>query len=196
VRSAHYTATHTRRFGSGGSAGRFVLTRASEVTQAQQSRRGGHHDGFAFVPNPMPCMPRSVGWLSDRGGMPQSGPRKNSTAPNVRLFGATPGAPERCPPIMSPFMYRCPDTGLRVPSFESTKTSDGTYDVVTCVACGRVHLIDPATGKVLGQDKERAASFTGGCAVGRMFSVGVKKPRRRARLSDQRAEMPMPTDKV
>jgi hypothetical protein len=123
-------------------------------------------------------------------------PRKNSTAPNVRLFGATPGAPERCPPIMSPFMYRCPDTGLRVPSFESTKTSDGTYDVVTCVACGRVHLIDPATGKVPGQDKERAASFTGGCAVGRMFSVGVKKPRRRARLSAQRAEMPMPTDKV
>jgi hypothetical protein len=62
-------------------------------------------------------------------------------------------------------MYRCPDTGLRVPSFESTKTSDGTYDVVTCVACGRVHLIDPATGKVLGQDKERAAEVLRAAAL-------------------------------
>jgi hypothetical protein len=50
-------------------------------------------------------------------------------------------------------MYRCPDTVFRVPSFESAKTSDGTYDVVACVACARVHLVDPATGKVLGQDK-------------------------------------------
>jgi predicted RNA-binding Zn-ribbon protein involved in translation (DUF1610 family) len=50
-------------------------------------------------------------------------------------------------------MYRCPETGFRVPSFESTKTSDGTYEVVTCAACGGVHLVDPATAKVIGRDE-------------------------------------------
>jgi hypothetical protein len=27
-----------------------------------------------------------------------------------------------------------------------------TYEAVTCVACTRVHMVDPKTGKVLGRD--------------------------------------------
>jgi len=29
----------------------------------------------------------------------------------------------------------------------------GTYEAVTCLACTRVHLVDPRTGKVLGADE-------------------------------------------
>jgi hypothetical protein len=62
-------------------------------------------------------------------------------------------------------MYCCPETGFRVPSFVSTRTSDETYDVVACIACARVHLVDPATGKALGQDKERPAKVLRTTAV-------------------------------
>jgi len=56
---------------------------------------------------------------------------------------------------MSSFKYRCPDTGFRVESFASTKPSVGGYEGVACVACGRVHLVDPATGQVVGEDTEQ-----------------------------------------
>jgi hypothetical protein len=72
-------------------------------------------------------------------------------------LGATAAAAQRYFFVMSPFMYRCPDTGFRVPSFASTKTSDGAYEVVSCIICGQVHLVDPATRKVLGQDNDRPA---------------------------------------
>jgi hypothetical protein len=36
----------------------------------------------------------------------------------------------------------------------AVKTSDGVYEVVTCMICGEVHLVDTATGKVLGENKE------------------------------------------
>jgi len=29
-----------------------------------------------------------------------------------------------------------------------------TFDAITCVACRRVHLVNPRTGKVLGADDE------------------------------------------
>jgi hypothetical protein len=56
---------------------------------------------------------------------------------------------------MSSFTYRCPTTGFRVESFASTKPLVGGYEGVACVACGRVHLVDPATGKVAGEDREQ-----------------------------------------
>jgi hypothetical protein len=58
---------------------------------------------------------------------------------------------------MSPLMhrfYRCPNTALRVQSFACIQTSDGAYAVVACTICRGVHLIDRATGKVLGEDKD------------------------------------------
>jgi hypothetical protein len=29
-----------------------------------------------------------------------------------------------------------------------------TYETVTCIACGQIHLVEQATGKVLGADEE------------------------------------------
>lgn len=57
-------------------------------------------------------------------------------------------------PVMPPLMhrlYRCPNTGLRVESYACIKTADGAYEVVTCNICRVVHLIDRATGKVVGE---------------------------------------------
>jgi hypothetical protein len=63
--------------------------------------------------------------------------------------------------VMSTLMhrsYRCPKTGLRVQSYACIKTSDGAYEVVTCIICRGVHLIEPATGKVLGEAKDAKVS--------------------------------------
>jgi hypothetical protein len=58
-------------------------------------------------------------------------------------------------PMTSPFTYRCPKTGLRVQSYSPKKTADGAYEVVVCIICGGVHLLVPATGKVLGEYKDK-----------------------------------------
>ncbi len=63
---------------------------------------------------------------------------------------------------MAPFLYRCPNTGFRVQGFGSDKTSQdkksddaATYVSVTCIMCQQVHLVNPTTGKVLGEDDEQ-----------------------------------------
>ncbi len=57
---------------------------------------------------------------------------------------------------MPPFMYRCPNTGYRVQGFSAEEISDGAdvYETVTCLVCKQSHLVNPATGKVLGEDDE------------------------------------------
>jgi hypothetical protein len=56
---------------------------------------------------------------------------------------------------MPPFLYRCPNTSLRVQGFVAEEVPDGdAYEAITCLACQRVHLVNPATGKVLGQEDE------------------------------------------
>ncbi len=57
---------------------------------------------------------------------------------------------------MAPFLYRCPNTGLRVQGFVAEDVPDDadTYESVTCLACQQVHLVNPATGKVLGEADE------------------------------------------
>jgi hypothetical protein len=49
-----------------------------------------------------------------------------------------------------PFLYRCPVTGLNV---QGTTTGDETssgqedrLEMVQCLACGGVHLVDPSKG--------------------------------------------------
>jgi hypothetical protein len=59
------------------------------------------------------------------------------------------------PFAMSPITYYCPSTGSRVRTDAAVRTSDGVYEVVTCMMCGQVHLVDTATGKVLSENKER-----------------------------------------
>jgi hypothetical protein len=59
---------------------------------------------------------------------------------------------------MPPFIYRCPTTGLSVqglvPDDEESEGADGadsTYESVKCIACGRMHFINPKTGKLMGE---------------------------------------------
>lgn len=57
-------------------------------------------------------------------------------------------------PNMPTFLYRCPNTGFRVQGYTPEQTSDdGAYEVVTCAACSRVHLVNPMTGKVMGEEE-------------------------------------------
>ena len=55
-------------------------------------------------------------------------------------------------------VYRCPNAGVRVQSYACIKTADGVYEVVTCTICKRGHLIDRASGRVLGEDKDTKVS--------------------------------------
>ena len=56
---------------------------------------------------------------------------------------------------MATFLYRCPDTGFRVQGYTRGQTSDDddAYEAVTCIACTRVHLVNPTTGKVMGEEE-------------------------------------------
>lgn len=58
---------------------------------------------------------------------------------------------------MNAFIYRCPTTALNVQGWFADEVGDDeetAYETVTCLACSQVHLVNRATGKVLGQDDE------------------------------------------
>jgi hypothetical protein len=45
-------------------------------------------------------------------------------------------------------------TGYRVQGFVAEEVSDDqTYVSVTCIVCRQTHLVNPSTGKVLGEDE-------------------------------------------
>jgi hypothetical protein len=49
---------------------------------------------------------------------------------------------------MVPFTYRCPRTGLQVQGWTADDPTNGeTYEPVTCIACGRIHLVNPKSAK-------------------------------------------------
>ena len=57
---------------------------------------------------------------------------------------------------MATFVYRCPTTGLRVQGRVADDLSEGErkgqqFEGVTCSVCRRIHLVDPKTGKLLGE---------------------------------------------
>jgi hypothetical protein len=57
---------------------------------------------------------------------------------------------------MAPIMFRCPATRLSVQGWLADDPSVGegeVYETVTCLACTRLHLINRATGRVLGDDE-------------------------------------------
>jgi hypothetical protein len=55
---------------------------------------------------------------------------------------------------MAAFVYQCPTTGFKVQGFVADdperERDDEDYEPVTCTICTRTHLINPKTGKVLG----------------------------------------------
>ena len=57
---------------------------------------------------------------------------------------------------MGAFTYRCPRTGLQVQGWAADQLTEGEfYEPVTCIACGRVHLINLKSGKVLEAAKKK-----------------------------------------
>jgi len=55
------------------------------------------------------------------------------------------------------FIFKCPYTGYRVQGWVSGDTDerpDDTYEDIRCHACGRTHLVDPKSGRVLGTPKQ------------------------------------------
>lgn len=57
---------------------------------------------------------------------------------------------------MPPFLYRCPITGYMVQGFiaDDPTEDQATFQPVTCTACTRMHLVNPKTGKVIGDNDE------------------------------------------
>jgi len=56
---------------------------------------------------------------------------------------------------MSTFLFQCPTTGYKVQGYvedfvAEDSARENTYEPVTCTLCSRVHLVNPKTGKVLG----------------------------------------------
>ena len=59
---------------------------------------------------------------------------------------------------MVTFVFRCPNSGVNVQGWLADDTSDepDTYDTIVCTACGQLHFVNPAKGKVLGEQDRSA----------------------------------------
>lgn len=71
------------------------------------------------------------------------------------------------------FLYRCPNTGLQIQGWvaaDPTERDDETYEAVTCPVCARIHLVNPKTSKLLGEDDDGARS------VRRMTGKSRRRP--------------------
>jgi hypothetical protein len=84
--------------------------------------------------------------------------RRDSAARKSRFAlgqSAWPSVRIKC--IMEVFLFRCPNTGLMVQGWvadDPPASDDNTYESITCTACGRLHLINPKTRRVLGGSKD------------------------------------------
>jgi hypothetical protein len=55
------------------------------------------------------------------------------------------------------YLYRCPTTGRNVQGWSAddpSETGEQAYVSVSCLACNRLHMVDPKTGKILGAADE------------------------------------------
>jgi hypothetical protein len=59
------------------------------------------------------------------------------------------------------FVYRCPNTGLNVQGFIADDPAPAGYYPVTCLACTRLHLVDPKTFKVAASERKQDSSRPG-----------------------------------
>ena len=58
---------------------------------------------------------------------------------------------------MPTFIYRCPTTGYRVQGYtpdEVKEEDDNIFESVHCPVCKRIHLVNPLTGEVAGEQKK------------------------------------------
>jgi hypothetical protein len=58
---------------------------------------------------------------------------------------------------MPPVVFRCPATLMNVQHSldDDPDVPENEYEVITCLACTKLHLINRKTGKILGQDGPR-----------------------------------------
>lgn len=59
--------------------------------------------------------------------------------------------------LMPAVLFRCPNTRLRVQGWaadDQSQSSGDRFEPLTCHACGQVHLVNPKTGRTLGDDSE------------------------------------------
>jgi hypothetical protein len=59
---------------------------------------------------------------------------------------------------MPAFLYRCPNTNLNIQGWIADDPDDGddnSYEAVTCLACRAVHIVNPKTGKLVGDDDDK-----------------------------------------
>ena len=57
---------------------------------------------------------------------------------------------------MGGFAFRCPNTGFHVQAWsDDDSDSPEFYETVSCTACKRMHLVNPTTGRVLGEENEK-----------------------------------------
>jgi hypothetical protein len=57
---------------------------------------------------------------------------------------------------MAGFIYRCPTTTMTVQGWiaDDGSSNGESYTTVTCLACQQVHLVNPTTGRVVGDDEK------------------------------------------
>jgi hypothetical protein len=54
---------------------------------------------------------------------------------------------------MSAFVFKCPVTAQHVQGWvddDADSVDEDDYRVITCLACQRIHRVNPTTGKILG----------------------------------------------
>jgi hypothetical protein len=53
------------------------------------------------------------------------------------------------------FRYCCPNTGQSVQGISTEEVvDDDTWEQIVCIACRRLHFVNPTKGKVLGADDD------------------------------------------
>lgn len=58
---------------------------------------------------------------------------------------------------MPAFQFRCPDTGMNVQGWfadDPNQRDDLNYEVMPCLACGGNHVVNPKTGKTIGNSEK------------------------------------------
>jgi len=54
---------------------------------------------------------------------------------------------------MRNFIYRCPETDLNVQgSVDDKQAENEQYVAQVCLACGRIHTVNPRTGKLMSEE--------------------------------------------
>ena len=58
--------------------------------------------------------------------------------------------------MMPPFVFTCPATSMKVQHWldDDKDVPENEYEVITCLACTKLHLISRKTGKILGRESE------------------------------------------